>query len=119
MESLRASEAELEISIIASRENSFSRFTRQRKVVELRVVISANINLGFAVILSPKWSLYDLQKLRYGFCDNRNMAENGFSRFTRKRKVIELRALLHKSAKLGHRVACENESKVKFCESQG
>lgn len=28
-------------------------------------------------------------------------------------------ALLHKSAKLGHRVACENESKVKFWENQG
>ena len=64
MESLRPSEAELEFSVIASRENSFSRFTRKRKVLELRVVISANINSGIAVILSLKWGLYDLQKLR-------------------------------------------------------
>ena len=64
MESLRPSEAELEFSVIASCENSFSRFTRKRKVLELRVVISANINSGIAVILSSKWGLYDLQKLR-------------------------------------------------------
>ena len=44
---------------------SFSPFTRKRKVLELSVVISANINLHIAVILSPKTSLYDLQKLRY------------------------------------------------------
>ena len=75
-------------------ENGFSRFTRKRKVVELRVVISANINSSIAVILSPKWSLYDLQKLRYRFCDNRDMAENDFSRFTRKRKVVELRVVI-------------------------
>jgi len=58
MEFIRPSEAELEILIIALCENSFSRFTRKRKVLELRVVISANINLGIAVILSLKWSLY-------------------------------------------------------------
>ena len=63
MESLRPSEAELEFSVIASCENSFSRFTRKRKVLELRVVISANINSGIAVILSSKWSPFDLQKL--------------------------------------------------------
>ena len=57
-------------------------------------VISANINSSTAVILSQKWSLYDLQKLRYGFSDNRGMAENGFSRFTRKRKVVELRVVI-------------------------
>ena len=47
-------------------------------------------------MLSPKWSLYDLQKLIYGFCDNRDMAENGFSRFTQKRKVVlvELRVVI-------------------------
>ena len=33
--------------------------------LELRVVISANINSTIAVILSPKLSLYDLQKPRY------------------------------------------------------
>ena len=33
--------------------------------LELRVVISANINSTIAVILSPKSSLYDLQKPRY------------------------------------------------------
>ena len=64
MEFLRPSEAELEFSVIASCENSFSRITQKRKVLQLRVVISANINSGIAVILSLKWSLYDLQKLR-------------------------------------------------------
>ena len=62
MESLRPSEAEIENSDFASCENGFSRFTRKRKVVDFRVVISANINSSVAVILSPKWSLYDLQK---------------------------------------------------------
>ena len=33
--------------------------------LELRVVISANINSTIAVILSPNSSLYDLQKPRY------------------------------------------------------
>ena len=34
--------------------------------LELRFIISANINLYIAVILSPNLSLYDLQKPRYG-----------------------------------------------------
>ena len=67
MESLRPSEAELEILVIASCENSFSRFTQKRKVLELRLVINANINSGIAVILSPKSSPYDLQKLSWNF----------------------------------------------------
>ena len=67
MEFLRPSEAELRISDFASCENGFSRFTRKRKVVELRVVISANIKSGIAVILSQNLSLYDLQKPRYDF----------------------------------------------------
>ncbi len=33
--------------------------------LELRVIISANINSTIAVILSPNLSLYDLQKPRY------------------------------------------------------
>ena len=71
-------------------ENGFSRFTQKRKVVELNNVISAQINLHILVILSPQTSLYDLQKLSYEFCDVIAIAENGFSRFTQKRKVIEL-----------------------------
>ena len=35
--------------------------------LELRFIISANINLYIAVILSPRTSLYDLQKRRYDF----------------------------------------------------
>ena len=35
--------------------------------LELRIVISANINSTIAVILSPNSSLYDLQKPRYNF----------------------------------------------------
>ena len=58
MESLRPSEAKIRrYGFCDNRdmaENGFSRFTRKRKVVELRVVISANINSGIAVILSPK-----------------------------------------------------------------
>ena len=87
MESLRPSEAELEFLIIASCENSFSRFTRKRKVLELRVAISANINMHIPVILSPKSSLYDLQRPKYDFAINaidaktdfRDLRENGRS----------------------------------------
>ena len=39
--------------------------TRKLNGLELRVVISANINSTIAVILSPNLSLYDLQKPRY------------------------------------------------------
>ena len=46
---------------------SFSRFTRKRKVLELNVGISANINLHIAVIFSPNSSLYDLQRPRYRY----------------------------------------------------
>ena len=46
---------------------SFSQFTRKRKVLELSVGISANINLHIAVILSPNSSLYDLQRPRYRY----------------------------------------------------
>ena len=58
MEYLVLRPSEIEIRILRQ-----SRFTRKRKVVELRVVISANINSSIAVILSPKRSPYDLQKL--------------------------------------------------------
>ena len=43
----------------------FFRLSQKVKVLELRVVISANINMHIPVILSLKPSLYDLQKLRY------------------------------------------------------
>ena len=46
---------------------SFLQITRKRKVVELRVVISANINMHIASNLSPKTSHYDLQKRKYDF----------------------------------------------------
>ena len=45
----------------------FSQINRKWQVLELKFVISANINLYIAVILSPKTSLYDLQKRRYDF----------------------------------------------------
>ena len=71
MKSLRLSEAEIGFLCgrvqIETRENSFSRFTGKRKILELNIVISANINLPIAVILSPHLSLYDLQKPRYDF----------------------------------------------------
>ena len=77
-------------------ENSYSRFTRKQKVIELRVVKSVNINMPIPVILSLKSSLYDLQKLRYEFsmAEKITRDENGFSRFTRKRKVVELRFVI-------------------------
>ena len=40
---------------------------RKRKVLDLKFVISANINLLIAVILSLKLSRYDLPELRYGY----------------------------------------------------
>ena len=43
---------------------SFSRFSRKVKVIELNVVLSANINLHVLHLLRPKSSLYDLQKRR-------------------------------------------------------
>ena len=78
--------------------NAFSRFRRKRRVVELRVVISANINMPIPVILSLKPSLYDLQKLRYEFL-SAAIHENGFSRFTQKRKVVELRVVISANIK--------------------
>ena len=62
---------------------------QKRKVVELEDVISAQINSHIAVILSPKASLCDLQKLSYKSCDNCNIRKR-FSRFTLKRKALEL-----------------------------
>ena len=78
--------------------NAFSRFRRKRRVVELRVVVSANINMHIPVILSLKPSLYDLQKLRYEFL-SAAIHENGFSRFTQKRKVLELRVVISANIK--------------------
>ena len=47
-------------------EFGFLLISRKVKVLELRVVLSANINMHIAVILSYLSSLYDVQKLRYG-----------------------------------------------------
>ena len=41
------------------------------KLLELRDVITAQINLHIPVRLSPKTSLYDLQKARYDFISGR------------------------------------------------
>jgi sensor histidine kinase YesM len=46
---------------------SFLKIIRIRKVLGLMFVISANINMLIAVILSPKSSRYDFPELRYGF----------------------------------------------------
>ena len=45
---------------------SFLQISRKVKVLELRVVLSANINMHIAVILSYVWAFYDHQKLIYG-----------------------------------------------------
>ena len=45
--------------------------------LELRVVISANINLPIAVILKKKLSLYDLQKPRYEYANSRPRPKKG------------------------------------------
>ena len=54
---------------------------RKRKGLELRVVISANINLTIAVILSPNLTLYDLQKPRYRYHVIAPMPEKGRGHF--------------------------------------
>ena len=41
------------------------RFTKKVKLLELRDVITAQINLHVPVLLSPPISLYDFQKPRY------------------------------------------------------
>ena len=46
---------------------SFLQFTGKLRVWELSNVIQAQINVHIAVRLSPKTSLYDLQKLRYTY----------------------------------------------------
>ncbi len=78
-----------QFSVVANAENSFSWFMQKRKVVELEDVISAQINSHIAIILSPKASLCDLQKLSYKSCDNCDIRKR-FSRFTLKRKALEL-----------------------------
>ena len=47
-------------------EFGFLLISQKVKVLELRVVLSAHINMHIAVILSYLSSLYDVQKLRYG-----------------------------------------------------
>ena len=49
--------------------------------LELRVVISANINSTIAVILSPKSSLYDIQKPRYDILILRVIARDKIADF--------------------------------------
>ncbi len=41
--------------------------------------MKTNINLPTAVILRPKPSLYDLQKLSYEFCDNHDCKKRFFA----------------------------------------
>ena len=57
------------------------RFTRKRRGLELRVVISANINSTIANILSPNLTLYDLQKLRYIYGEIAATHKKGRGRF--------------------------------------
>ena len=49
--------------------------------LELRVVISANINSTIAVILKKKKSLYDLQKPRYIYGENAATPKKGRGHF--------------------------------------
>ena len=67
MEPVRPSEAKIEISSSRVTKISFSQFTAKVKVLELRVLYSAYINMLIAVRLSLSGSLYDLQKRRYDF----------------------------------------------------
>ena len=53
---------------------SFSQFTAKVKVLELRVLYSAYINMHIAVNLRLSGSLYDLQKRRYDFWEFRERA---------------------------------------------
>ena len=56
--------------------------TRKLKGLELRVVISANINSTIAVILEKKLGLYDLQKPRYEYGQIATTPKKGRGRFT-------------------------------------
>ena len=60
-------EAKIEILSLRVTKISFSQFTAKVKVLELRVLYSAYINMPIAVRLSLSGSLYDLQKRRYDF----------------------------------------------------
>ena len=54
-------------------EFGFLQISRKVKVLELRVVLSAQTNMHIAVILSQKLTLYDLRKPRYRYteiCEN-------------------------------------------------
>ena len=64
---LRPSGAKLAFLCTAAHENSFWRFTGKRKQIDLKYVISANINMHIPHLLSPITSLYDLHKLSYNF----------------------------------------------------
>ena len=48
-------------------EFSFLQISRKLKVLELRVVLSANINMHLPVILSYVLAFHDIQKLRYSY----------------------------------------------------
>ena len=66
---------------------SFLIITQKLKLLELRIIVSANINSTIVNILSPKPSLYELQRLRYDFATIaiyaktvfRDLRENGRS----------------------------------------
>ena len=74
MEPVRPSEAKIEISSSRLTKISFSQFTAKVKVLELRVLYSAYINMPIALRLSLSGSLYDLQKRRYDFWEFRERA---------------------------------------------
>ena len=62
---------------------SFLKINQKIKVSELSDVISANINMHIAVLLSPTTSLYDLRKPRYRFCHSHTAATRGCDKFPR------------------------------------
>ena len=49
---------------------SFLPISQKVKVLELKVVLSADINMDIPVILSPKLALYDLQNSSYDMHGN-------------------------------------------------
>ena len=59
----------------------FLPISRKVSISELKVVLSAYINMHIPVILSYIWAFYDLQKPRYGNAPNRVKTANGRGRF--------------------------------------
>ena len=74
---------------------SFLQFTQKIKLLELSDVITAQINLHIPVLLSPRTSLYDLQKLRYDIYDHCDKARLSVIQFFAQNSPSKRRTLVY------------------------